>query len=314
MEKTNPNQESVEEVQKNESALSVRIDNEIPIATVEALVIEGDISKLTAKEKVDYYLKLCSSLGLNPAASPFQVIKFKGKEVLYATKSCTEQLRKIWKVSVTKMTLTLDKELNVAIATAELVDSSGKTDIASGAVPLVYDNGKLLNPTDMSNAVMKAETKAKRRGTLSICGLGFLDESELDTMPQHQTYTIDPVNETVIETEHKHPQSDASMFYRKKDGEVLVNDDAFDPTTKTVDFGKHKGQLWISLPVDYLKWLRGINNINGKHAGLTLTALNHYESAVKEKEVTLNDIIPPDNDNLDAPVESKQETDDGYPF
>ena len=29
---------------------------------------------------------------------------------------------------------------------------------------------------------MKTETKAKRRGTMSITGLSFLDESELDTM------------------------------------------------------------------------------------------------------------------------------------
>jgi len=31
---------------------------------------------------------------------------------------------------------------------------------------------------------MKAETKAKRRGTLSICGLGMLDESELETIAE----------------------------------------------------------------------------------------------------------------------------------
>ena len=30
---------------------------------------------------------------------------------------------------------------------------------------------------------MKAETKAKRRVTLSLCGLGILDETEIDTVP-----------------------------------------------------------------------------------------------------------------------------------
>jgi hypothetical protein len=34
---------------------------------------------------------------------------------------------------------------------------------------------------------MKAETKAKRRVTLSIVGLGMLDESELETIPQLKT-------------------------------------------------------------------------------------------------------------------------------
>ena len=32
----------------------------------------------------------------------------------------------------------------------------------------------------LANAMMKAETKAKRRVTLSICGLGLLDETEVE--------------------------------------------------------------------------------------------------------------------------------------
>jgi hypothetical protein len=35
----------------------------------------------------------------------------------------------------------------------------------------------------LANALMKAETKSKRRVTLSICGLGFLDETEADSIP-----------------------------------------------------------------------------------------------------------------------------------
>jgi hypothetical protein len=37
-----------------------------------------------------------------------------------------------------------------------------------------------------ANAMMKAETKAKRRVTLSICGLGMLDETEVETIPSAQ--------------------------------------------------------------------------------------------------------------------------------
>ena len=36
----------------------------------------------------------------------------------------------------------------------------------------------------LANALMKAETKAKRRATLSLCGLGFLDETEIETIPE----------------------------------------------------------------------------------------------------------------------------------
>ncbi|EOV0478051.1 hypothetical protein ACOIM4_001927, partial [Campylobacter coli] len=41
-------------------------------------------------------------------------------------------------------------------------------------------NIKNLGGDNLANAIMKAITKAKRRVTLSICGLGMLDESELD--------------------------------------------------------------------------------------------------------------------------------------
>jgi hypothetical protein len=36
---------------------------------------------------------------------------------------------------------------------------------------------------NFGNALMKAVTKAKRRVTLSICGLGMLDETEVETIP-----------------------------------------------------------------------------------------------------------------------------------
>ena len=38
---------------------------------------------------------------------------------------------------------------------------------------------------------MKAETKAKRRATLSLCGLGLLDESEVDSIPSSRRVAVD---------------------------------------------------------------------------------------------------------------------------
>jgi hypothetical protein len=54
---------------------------------------------------------------------------------------------------------------------------SDRTDESIGAVPL---DG--LNGVDRANAMMKAETKAKRRVTLAICGLSVLDETEVETV------------------------------------------------------------------------------------------------------------------------------------
>ncbi|MDU5950540.1 MAG: hypothetical protein E6Z15_26195, partial [Paenibacillus macerans] len=39
-----------------------------------------------------------------------------------------------------------------------------------------------LTADELANAIMKAETKAKRRVTLSLSGLGMMDESEIETI------------------------------------------------------------------------------------------------------------------------------------
>jgi hypothetical protein len=145
--------------------------------TITDLVLGGDLSKMGPEQRVSYYVQLCHSLSLNPLTQPFQILKFQGKEILYATKSCTEQLRKLQGVSVTK--LEPRAEGDVYLVVAYVVDSTGRTDAATGAVQVTNLKGEAL-----ANAFMKAETKAKRRATLSLCGLGILDESELDTLPQ----------------------------------------------------------------------------------------------------------------------------------
>jgi 23S rRNA pseudoU1915 N3-methylase RlmH len=146
------------------------------------LVLGGDLSKMNGPARVSYYVQLCQSLSLNPHTQPFQILKFQGKEIMYATKSCTEQLRKLWGVSVTN--IEARKEGDVYLVVASVTDSTGRTDAASGVVSLIDGRGNTLTGENLANAFMKAETKAKRRATLSICGLGMLDESELDTMPQ----------------------------------------------------------------------------------------------------------------------------------
>jgi hypothetical protein len=144
--------------------------------TMEQALVEGDLSDLDAERRVNYYLKVCSSLNLNPYTKPFAYIVLNGKLVLYAKKDATDQLRKLHKVSI----LTLERqqlgELLVVTATASAAD--GRTDSAIGAVPTQGLKGEAL-----ANALMKAETKAKRRVTLSLCGLGMTDESEVDSIP-----------------------------------------------------------------------------------------------------------------------------------
>ena len=143
---------------------------------IERVLIMGDLSKLTEEQRVDYYLTTCKSLGLNPLTKPFLYLILNGKMVLYATRDCTDQLRKINGVSVTELLESTQE--NVFIIKAKGMDKTGRTDAATGAV-----NIGGLKGDSLANAIMKAETKAKRRLTLSICGLGMLDETEVESIP-----------------------------------------------------------------------------------------------------------------------------------
>jgi len=136
----------------------------------------GDLSGLDPEQRVNYYLKLCSSLGLNPLSKPFDYLMLNGRLVLYARKDATDQLRKLHKVSI----IALEREQigELMVVTASAAASDGRRDTAIGAVPVQGLKGESL-----ANALMKAETKAKRRVTLSLCGLGMTDESEVDSIP-----------------------------------------------------------------------------------------------------------------------------------
>lgn len=156
------------------SAITTTSDN--MSALVEKVIIEGDLAKLTPAERVNYYSEVCRSVGLNPLTKPFGYLSLNSKLVLYALKACTDQLRYIHKVSVESLTnTTLD---GVYIVTAKVKNAEGRTDVDDGAVSIGGLKGEAL-----ANAVMKAATKAKRRATLSICGLGLLDETEISSIP-----------------------------------------------------------------------------------------------------------------------------------
>lgn len=151
---------------------------------VEKALIGGDLSKLSAGERTNYYLRVCESLGLNPMTQPFQFIILNGKLTLYAKKDCTEQLRKAQRVSLSIIDRQRLEDVYIVTAKAYLPD--GRTDESTGVVSIGSLKGDSL-----ANALMKAETKAKRRVTLSICGLGMLDESETETIPNAQRVDFD---------------------------------------------------------------------------------------------------------------------------
>lgn len=152
----------------------------------------GDLSKLTPAERNDYYRAVCDSVGLNAITRPLQYITLDGQLTLYVRKDAAEQLRKINGISCK----ILDRAVTDGVFVVHVLatDKLGRTDEDISAIPMVYPSryynkkrgqwqdhpkaGKPFDGLDKANALKKGVTQAKRRVTLSISGLGFMDEAD----------------------------------------------------------------------------------------------------------------------------------------
>jgi len=153
------------------------MSNIIQSSAIESALIQGDLSKLSTNERLSYFKSVCESLGLNHLTRPFEFITLNGKLTLYAKRDATDQLRKVHGVSIT---ITARERIDdLYVVTAKARDKSGREDESTGAVNIAGLKGD-----NLANAFLKSETKAKRRVTLSICGLGMLDETEVSDIPE----------------------------------------------------------------------------------------------------------------------------------
>lgn len=150
-------------------------------ATLEAVLATGDLSKLTPGQRIEYVARVCQTVGLNPFTRPIRFLRLGSEIVAYFTRDGTDQLRKLHKISLSVTDQRMDGDVWVITVQARTPD--GRQDEDIGAVTI----GRLQSDSK-ANALMKCITKAKRRVTLSICGLGFMDESELDTLGSIQTF------------------------------------------------------------------------------------------------------------------------------
>ena len=136
----------------------------------------GDTSKLNPSEKMQLIVQVCELSGLDPRLSPFEFIKFQGKEVMYARKNAADQLVRVHGINVTITERKIENGAYRVGCRAVTKDGRGTEDDG-----VVWVDG--LKGDALANAMMKAVTKAKRRTVLSVCGLSMLDESEMDTIP-----------------------------------------------------------------------------------------------------------------------------------
>lgn len=150
-------------------------------AVTESLILFSDLSALAPKDKVLYYTGYCQRLGLDPFTKPFDILRLNNREVLYLTRSGAQQLNKLHGVShdITGRRVIEGADIYEVTCKASLPD--GRHTESIGAASVANLKGEAY-----CNAMMKAETKAKRRSTLDLIGLGILSEEETESIPDAQ--------------------------------------------------------------------------------------------------------------------------------
>jgi dihydroxyacetone kinase len=156
-------------------------------------------------------------MGLDPFTKPFDILRLNGKEVLYCTRSGTQQLNKLHKVSHTITSRDTNADAGVYIVTSKASLPDGRCTESIGAVNIAGLKGEAY-----ANAIMKAETKAKRRATLDLLGLGVLDESEAESIPNASTVQIREGNGTTFMVEALPQMEVESVEVIEEDAELSI--------------------------------------------------------------------------------------------
>ncbi len=165
----------------------------------ESALIQGDLRGMTPAQRIQYYLQLCESVGLNPLTKPFIYVEMKGKLVLYPRKEAANQLAKNHGISFSEPKVEVTQEL--ITVTISVRDRNGRTDSDMGIVPTPK------GAEDKANAIMKAITKAKRRAVFSLVGMSDAEEIETnrnaeiipneiaESLPQVERYAALPLSQ-----------------------------------------------------------------------------------------------------------------------
>jgi hypothetical protein len=212
---------------------------------LERVLIHGDLSRLSTEDKVRYYALRCHALKLDPSSRPMDYIEFTEKDratgqfvkklTLYMRKDGTEQLARINEVSIDDTKDDWPAEGKVYRVTAWGHLPSGRKGHNVGIVSVDGLAGSAL-----ANAMMRAETKAQRRLTLSLVGVGMLDESEIDDVPGATLphATVDPATGEVTGGQVQMDEREVVLAHIKELGDALN----LGPEERIAEIKKHIGE------------------------------------------------------------------------
>lgn len=233
-------------------------------AIIEKLVIGGDLKSLNPVQKVQYYQHRCHQAGLDPSTQPFSLISFQGKEVLYANKSATEGLIQARKLNVA--VLTRGQEETAYVVCVRVTNPDGRFTDNLGASSLIYPEkikdpsggwkdhpkaGKMMTGDDYGNSVMRAITKASRRGVLGHCGLGEMDETEVATIPGA---TVIPMDAPTVTVAHAWTEDEVMEAHKVAEMIFELSKEAY-LSEALAERGKQK-YMNLMGQVSFLEWMQ----------------------------------------------------------
>ncbi len=132
-------------------------------------LMRGDLRGLTRAEIVGVVAGLAERMGVDPSLSPIDVIPTReGRLVPYINAKGAAQLRRIHGLEITAMDLVKERP-GLVVVRCTVRRPDGSIDMAFGAAEWREDR-----PADEARAWMVAETRAKRRATMSAVGI-FLE-------------------------------------------------------------------------------------------------------------------------------------------
>jgi hypothetical protein len=296
----------VEKAQKAREQSPGLATNDIEAIEAKVSVSGGDLRILEPHERVRYYRHLCAKLGLDPTFAPIQFVELDGKLRPYITRAGAEMLRAKHGVSTAILKSEIQGNLFIVLVRATTPD--GRTEESVAVADLRDKRGN-----DLGNACLFAETKAKRRATLSLLGLGyFLDETEVLSIQGAKLNAFDPetgsvgeerkevkeareVKEAKEERGHEGHISHSTASLLRTLGEVFsqelgmtdkaVNGLVLALATGTSSYRKLQPQELE----DLIRTLRMVREVKGEGASSFLTSLAWAYKAMLDRGLVLMD-------------------------
>lgn len=226
-----------------ENGLVLQQTARIDYQTLEKLVAQGDLKGLTAPQRVSYYQARCVACGLDPASQPFEYITFQGKLILYAKKTATDQLTRLHRISLSKVGSEFDLDSGIFEVTYRATFPDGRVGEDVGTMFIGTLKGEAL-----AIARMKTVTKAKRRTILAACGLGMLDETEVEDVESHGGAGFTPYGQVEAHAEPPKKPSKTNQH----------------PNNSGHGFGQYASDEQVK---KYLDWLKSVLNGTEKQPG-----------------------------------------------